>query len=59
MFLKEDCDFVITVFLYFIKIYGIIPKESITFRAVKKEQSIQKINCSECDSFQLYQVAEL
>ena len=25
----------------------------------KKEQLIQKINCSECDSFQLYQVAEL
>ena len=24
MFLKEDCDFVITVFLDFIKIYGII-----------------------------------
>ena len=24
MFLKEDCDFVITVFLYFIKIYGTI-----------------------------------
>ena len=25
----------------------------------QKEQLIQKINCSECDSFQLYQVAEL
>ena len=24
MFLKEDCDFVITVFLYFIRIHGII-----------------------------------
>ncbi len=39
--------------------YGIILKESIRFRAVKKEQLTQKINCSECDSFQLYQVAEL
>lgn len=36
----------------------IILKESIRFRAVKKEQLIQKINCSECDSFQLYQFAE-
>lgn len=41
------------------KKYGIILKESIRFRAVKKEQLMQKINCSECDSFQLYQVAEL
>ena len=24
----------------------------------KKEQFIQKINCSECDSFQLYQAAD-
>ena len=40
-------------------ICGIILKESIRFRAVKKEQLIQKISCSECDSFQLYQVAEL
>lgn len=37
----------------------IILKESIRFRAIKKEQFIQKINCSECDSFQLYQGAEL
>ena len=37
----------------------IIPKESIIFRAVKKEQLIQKLSCSECYSFQLYQVAEL
>lgn len=36
----------------------IILKESIRFRAVKKEQLIQKISCSECDSFQLYQFAE-
>lgn len=36
----------------------IILKESIRFRAIKKEQFIQKINCSECDSFQLYQFAE-
>ena len=35
-----------------------ILKESIRFRAVKKEQLIQKISCSECDSFQLYQFAE-
>ena len=38
--------------------YDIILKESIRFRAVKKEQLIQKISCSECDSFQLYQFAE-
>lgn len=38
--------------------YGKILKESIRFRAVKKEQLIQKISCSECDSFQLYQFAE-
>ena len=25
----------------------------------QKEQLMQKINCSECDSFQLYQFAEL
>jgi len=37
---------------------AIILKESIIFRAAKKEQLIQKINCSECDSFQLYQVAD-
>ena len=40
------------------KKYDIILKESIRFRAVKKEQLIQKISCSECDSFQLYQFAE-
>lgn len=28
-------------------------------QSIKKEQPIQKINCSECDSFPLYQVAEL
>ena len=39
--------------------YGIIPKESIRFRAVKKEQLTQKISCSECDSFRLYQFAGL
>ena len=39
--------------------FVIILKESIRFRAVKKEQLMQKINCSECDSFQLYQSAEL
>ena len=36
----------------------IIHQESISFRA-KKEQSIAKSDCSEDDSFQLYQVADL
>ena len=34
-------------------------EESIRFRAVKKEQLTQKISCSECDSFRLYQFAGL
>ncbi|MGL6198796.1 MAG: hypothetical protein ACRC3H_07665, partial [Lachnospiraceae bacterium] len=37
----------------------IIHKESIIFRADKKEQSENNSNCSECDSFQLYQVADV
>lgn len=40
-------------------ILNIIPKESIIFRAVKRAGLSKTESCSECDSFQLYQFAEV
>ena len=39
-------------------VYDIILKESIRFRADQKSSSEKNQNCSECDSFQLYQDAD-
>ena len=49
MFLKEDCDFVITVFLYFIKIYGIIFLWHMPKRGVKMPRFRKRIVCKEPD----------